>query len=355
MHTIFGSAPSSNKVILTIDGGGMRGIIPVSILAYLEEKTGKPAYELFDMVAGTSTGAIIAAGLALKITAQEMLEKIYFDALPRAFGGTGLQSWIRFLLNGMRHRYDLAPFFEMLSGYSGDKRVKDIDHLIFMVTTKDVRTGNTYYVINRGPGALAFEDWPITGAVATSCVAPIFFPPVLGNFIDGGVGVQGNPCMAAAIEAMEYLGVQHGYNDNEVMLISLGTGYPPQTMPEGAAGRFWLGSWVPYIIGELLNDSALQQALTARMVYGDRLDFRRYDPYLHPDGLLALGVETMRDPTKLGLDSTDKADLQLMALIGRTYAARIDWNQSDVMPWDTVGGHPKPGINTSADWSKLNR
>ena len=54
--------PYNRDLILSIDGGGMRGVIALAILCWLEEQTGKPAYELFKVVGGTSTGAIICAG-----------------------------------------------------------------------------------------------------------------------------------------------------------------------------------------------------------------------------------------------------------------------------------------------------
>ena len=52
-------------MVLSIDGGGIRGIIPAMVIHYLETQTGRPALELFDLVAGTSTGGIIGLGLAL--------------------------------------------------------------------------------------------------------------------------------------------------------------------------------------------------------------------------------------------------------------------------------------------------
>ena len=68
--------PNGKKVILSIDGGGMRGMISIAMLAELERLTGKTCQQLFDMVAGTSTGAIIAAGIAIGMTAQQLLEVV---------------------------------------------------------------------------------------------------------------------------------------------------------------------------------------------------------------------------------------------------------------------------------------
>lgn len=352
MHSIFGDP--NKKVILSVDGGGMRGLISVAMLAHLEEKTGLKAYELFDMVAGTSIGAFVAAGLALKMSANEMIDVIFTKGLPAAFGSTGFWSWVRFLMTGLRYRYDLEPFFASFGDLIRGKRVKDVEHIIVLMTTKDVRTGNTYFVVNRGPGAAAFEEWPLSGAVGASAVAPIYFPPVLGNFVDGGVGINGNPCLAAAIEALEYIGADEGFEENKVILVSLGTGYPPQDRAEGAAGRFWLLPWVGYILNELLNDGSLQQTFSTRAIYGNKLDFRRYDPYLTRESVKdVLGVDPgMLDPAKLSLDTTGDEQRRLMEQIGRAYAAKLDWAKPGVMPWDTEGGHPLPKINAQADWTK---
>src|SRR5262245_46631219 len=73
------------KVILSVDGGGMRGAISIAMLAELETQTGRTCQELFDMVAGTSTGAIIAVGLAVGMTANDILDEVYRQGLPKAF------------------------------------------------------------------------------------------------------------------------------------------------------------------------------------------------------------------------------------------------------------------------------
>src|SRR5215472_3575182 len=72
------------KYILSIDGGGIRGIIPASTLVALEEQIGKPAREVFDFVAGTSTGALISAALAAGVPAKHILE-IYTNRANEIF------------------------------------------------------------------------------------------------------------------------------------------------------------------------------------------------------------------------------------------------------------------------------
>lgn len=348
--------PGHKKVILTIDGGGMRGTISIAMLAELEAMTGKRIQELVDMVAGTSTGAIIAAGIALGMSAQELLDVIYKDRLPKAFQDGGISQWIRYLLTGLRHMYPLEPFQEALVPLSRGLKIRDIQHPIILMTTKDVRNGDTYYIVNKGPGAAAFADWPLSGAVAASGAAPIYFPPVTDNLIDGGVGINGNPCLAAAVEAMEYIGAPEGFIDGNVILMSLGTGYIPNQYADGAAKRFWLKDWVEYIIMASISDTSLEQATSTRAIYRDRLDFRRYNPALTREIIttqLEIQIDPSIDPRKLSLDSRRPEEIILMEQIGRAYAQMLDWNHAEVMPWDTIGGHPKPAlIKSPVDWSK---
>ena len=343
----------TKKKILSIDGGGMRGAIPIGILMEIEEQTGKPAYEIFDFVAGTSIGAIITAGLAFKMSAQDILDVAFRDGLPKAFGDTGLINWIKFALRGFKYRYDLKPFMEVFQQYTTIK-VGDIDHIGILMTTKDVRTGNTYFITNKGAGAEAFKDWTVAGATATSASAPIYFSPIDGNFIDGGVGSHGNPCFAVANETLKYIGEAEGYVDNNVVLYSLGTGYHPQSRPDGVAENWWILDWVQYLISEMIEDTALQAVYATRDAYGDRIDFRRYNPYLKESAMREIGVNTNGiDLSLLALDSTESEKVELMVEIGRAYARQIDWNRSGVMPWNTKGGHPQPELNTKTDWSDL--
>lgn len=346
--------PEGKKVILSVDGGGMRGMIAIAMLAELERMTGKTCQQLFDMVGGTSTGAIIAAGLGIGMSAAEILETVYRDRLPKAFAPSNLMLWVRYLLGGLRHIYPIEPFIEAVQPLAEGIKVGDVTHPIVFMTTKDVRVGDTYYIVSKGPGREAVKDWPLSGAVGASGAAPIYFPPVAGNLIDGGVGVNSNPCLAVTIEAMEYIGVEADFYNDNVILISLGTGYVPNLHGEGAASRFWLKDWVQYLIVKGLDDSSLQQAYSTQAIYGNRIDFRRYNPELTWENLAnALDLTPEIDPTKLSLDSHSPEQVALMEQIGRAYARKIDWLQPTVMPWDTIGGHRKPNIKRAeVDWAK---
>jgi len=338
--------PDGKSTILSIDGGGMRGVISLAMLIYLEEQTGKPAYELFDMVGGTSTGAIIAAGLGLGMTARQIMDEVYKDRLPKAFGNPGFLFWIKYFLRGLRYLYPFEPFVDALGPLAVGKTVSDIEKPIILLTTKDMRTSNTYYITNTGPGAAKFADWPLAGAVSASGAAPIFFPPILGNLIDGGVGSFGNPCLATSVEAVEYI----GFDPDDVLHISLGTGFVSNERADGAGSKLWLKPWLEYIFLEDIDDAALQQVYLNKAIYKS-MDFRRYNPDLKRSNVeQILGVSTGKiDPEKLTLDTRMAPELDLMEEIGMAYAKKIDWLAERQMPWDTVGGHAQPGF-TDAEW-----
>ncbi len=341
--------PENKFTMLSIDGGGMRGVIPLAMLVWLEEQTGKPAYELFDMVAGTSTGAIIAAGLAIKLTAREILESIYKKDLPKAFGNQrGILFWMRYFINGMRYFYPNEPFIKVLVPYTRGLKMSQIGRgadgnieTTVLFTAHDMRTSNTYYVVNRGEGAPMFADWTVSGAVGASTSAPIFFPPVLGNFIDGGAGKSGNPCLASAIEAVEYIGIP----ESNILHFSLGTGHIPSGKAEGGGSKIWLLDWANYLVAHSIQEVALDQAYSTRSVY-KQMDFRRYNPTLTVQNVRdVLGLELGNiNPLKLSLDSSRPEEIELLERIGGAYASKIDWSVERALPWYTVGGQPKPSI-----------
>ena len=111
------------KTILSVDGGGIRGIIPLACLVQLEKKEGKPAPELFDMVAGTSTGAIIAGGISLGMSARGLLA-LYRDLARKAFEKL---PWWQVLFNLGNHRSEkLLDMIAEIEKALGMKAVLDL-------------------------------------------------------------------------------------------------------------------------------------------------------------------------------------------------------------------------------------
>lgn len=354
--------PNGKKLILSVDGGGLRGMIAIAMLAELEKQTGKTCGQMFDMVAGTSTGAIIAAGIGLGLSAQQLLEEVYRSRLPRELRSQpqGILLYLRYALRGFRNLYDIEPFLNTFRVFSAGKKIKDFQKPIVFVTTRDVRTNGTYFIVSKGPGAPRFADWPVSGAVMASSAAPVFFPPVLGNLIDGGIGLHGNPCFASTVEAMEYISqVDADFRAGNVIHFSLGTGFAPNDFGEGAGGRFGIIGWILYILNQLLVDSDINQVLTTRAVYKDQVDLRRYNPSLAKpsvENVLHIPLKGRPDPEKLGFGLGQLSDehVVLMEEIGRKYAQMIPWTEANYTPWISAegkdkgkardGGHSLPGV-----------
>ena len=344
------------KKLLSIDGGGMKGIIPLAMLAYLEEASGKPTYEIFDMVSGTSTGAIITAGLASGYSAKQILQKGYREILPDLFGISTFRKALNFVFSRFNHIYDNKEFIEGLSPLTGGLRMSEVEHIDILITVKDVRTSNTYFITSAGKGADMFKDWPLAGAVAGSTAAPIYFPPIDGNLIDGGVGAFNNPSLVLVTEAMTYLGEEYGYTDGNVILLSLGSGHQNNDIKDGDAAYLNPLSWLKYLVTAQHGDANKLQTYAAQLAYKDRVDMRRYNPSLSVSNLLEIGIaynDAVEALPKINLATSDEKTLNFMEQVGRAYANMLNWNKSDNMSWDTVGGEARPKVNKQINWKGI--
>ena len=233
------------KYVLSIDGGGIRGIIPALVLAEIEKRTGKSVSELFDLVAGTSTGGILALGL-LK---DNGLGKAEFSAraLVKIYQDRGQEIFSRSLWKGASsaggltdEKYSADGLESLLDGYFANaqlgKALTDV-----MITSYDIE--------NREP--LFFKSWkekykPVAMrfvARATSA-APTFFEPALVHIgasdkalVDGGVFIN-NPSVSAYVEA------QRKFPNDEIKLISLGTGELTRPIPYDEAKNWGKLGWM---------------------------------------------------------------------------------------------------------------
>src|SRR3989304_55310 len=282
------------RTILSIDGGGVRGIIPLACLVRLESRLGGPCREIFDMAAGTSTGAVIAAGIALGVSARGLLA-LYRELAVQAFQRL---PWWKILLNLGNPRYSPDFIARLLPEMGADLPLNSLP-IDVMITAKNTKTGRTDFLVrDQENNARRWGELPLRDAVLASITAPTYFPPHSAHYrgeeyiwVDGGVGVAGNPCYQAAVEAFDYSGGR--YPTGETRMLSFGTGRLPHTIDAPRANILDWGGWVlGGMLGERLErPSDWQTYITRREHAGSgRLDFRRYQLDLSPRVLDELGV-----------------------------------------------------------------
>jgi uncharacterized protein len=202
------------KKILSIDGGGIKGIIPAYQLVKLEEELEGKISDHFDLIAGTSTGAILAAGLSSGYTAQELLD-LYLNEGKNIFKSSFKQK-IKSVSGLIGAKYADGRFEKSLRKYFGNCCLKDLNTDFLAVT---------YNMTDDKPRFFSTADEPeydVADVVRASSAAPTYFNPVDiegKQYIDGGV-VSNNPAMCAYAEAKNLYKTQA----SDMFVLSLGTG-----------------------------------------------------------------------------------------------------------------------------------
>ena len=290
--------------ILAIDGGGVRGIIPALALEALEQATGRLARESFDFLAGTSTGAVIAAAVGAGIPAERIVS-LYRRRGPELFRRIPVLTLLRRIALG--NQYDVAKLRRMMGEELGDLagwRVNDVPRDI-MITAKGLDDGHPWYFVKDRPNEVAGRTGGLflADCVTASAAAPTYFAPWpiegIGLLVDGGVGVAGNPVYQACVEAFEY----SAYPPAETIVVSLGTGrFLDRRRPT------WLWSWVEWVLGEMFRSPGEQQTELVQRHY-DAATLYRIDVRLPRDFPL--------DTVGAGLDELEG--------IGRGLASLIEW------------------------------
>lgn len=271
--------------VLSIDGGGIRGVIPGALLRHLEEKAGKPVAALFDLIAGTSTGGILAAGLAVpgagqgpKYSAADMVDlyaKRGHEIFQRSFW-RGVTS----IAGIADEKYSHAPLEAILHDYVADVTLAETIRPI-LITSYDIERRGPYFFKTRRAGQPGRNHYLRDVARATSA-APTYFEPAeimsIGAnptrrvLVDGGVFAN-NPAMCAYVEARNM-----GIDPSEILIVSLGTGIATREIPYEDARNWGAAGWVQPIISVMMDgvadsvDYQLQQLLPD----GRRPDSQRY-------------------------------------------------------------------------------
>lgn len=347
-HANLGIAPH-NKIILSIDGGGMRGIYTLQLLKKLEDLAGAPCYQWVDLVAGTSTGAIIASLILSQKTAPE-IEQLYINLISKVFTKRNLFS-DRFL---NPPKFDKVNYRKFLKQYLGNSTLAEscqAANIDCFLTAKDMTAAEetffTCFKNSDGQYFGTYKDALLRGVMEATMSAPTYFTP-LERFIDGGTTTYNNPTLAAVMEALQYSGKSR-YQSDQLTVFSFGTGTclhfipPDQTQnPKGLDMTFWLN----YVMEETGKDASEMQIdlLRSNLVKG--LDLRRFQISLDRETMQKIPNKDLRaihnitaddlhELTNKELGQIDMADVtkfDLMKIIGEAVSEFICPPSETVLP-----------------------
>jgi patatin-like phospholipase/acyl hydrolase len=254
------------KKVLSIDGGGIRGLMPARFLAALEAKAGKPIGQMFDLLAGTSTGGIIAIGLLHGIPARDLAD-LYADRGREIFDAD-LMRKVDTAGGLTGPKYSAAALEAILIGLLGNTWLSETKGPELLVPAYSITTPEAYFFKSwkaRGtalsPGDVQNElDFPLWQIARATSAAPTYFMPATVSpmegdpqaMIDGGVFAN-NP-VACALASADRL-----WPKDHVVVASLGTGALESPLDANEASTWGALGWLPHIV-DLMMDGAADAA-----------------------------------------------------------------------------------------------
>ncbi len=316
------------KRMLALDGGGIRGAITIGYLekiqSILRQRYNNPHLVLsdyFDLIGGTSTGSIIAGGLAIGMDVTD-IKALYLKLGDKIFGSK------RGLFQRLSAKFKIDALEKELERIFEDMTL-DSDQIKtgLCIVTKRADTGSTWPLINH-PGGKYFDynkEILLRKAIRASTAAPTYFQPEafdvgggqIGAFVDGGVSMHNNPALQlfllATLKGFPY---NWSTGDENMLLTSIGTGFwsTRKTIEEVTDNKLW--DWASDVINMLMGDAKdmnqlllqyLSKSPTAVSIdseIGDlgedvlngkpALHYLRYDSELEDEKLKKLGVTNIK-------------------------------------------------------------
>jgi patatin-like phospholipase/acyl hydrolase len=327
-------ANKQTAVVLSIDGGGIRGVIPAVILIELERrlkkaKKVKPLCKYFDLVAGTSTGGIIAAGLTASnpkspkkpaITPAGLLE-LYKEHGKEIFSRDTFRRIREAILDPrsiIQEKYDAAGLEAELQQRLGLATLADA-HTHVMLTAYDITRRVTVFMKTtpRRSGAKPDNYYFWQAARATSA-APTYFEPArvknltqnrIETLVDGGVFAN-DPSTCAYVEARKL-----GYSPEKITVVSIGTGYHNRPFEFRDVKNWGPINWInpsngAPIISILMHGQAHSTAYHMDMLLNEPGKPKRYFRF---DAELTIGNDDMDDASETNLLALEQLAKQIIA------------------------------------------
>jgi uncharacterized protein len=248
--------------VLSIDGGGIRGLIPALVLAEIERRTERPVADLFDLIAGTSTGGILACALARPGTdgrplySAEELTELYVSEGPKIFNRSALKV-ITSVDGIVDERYENAGLRVALTRYLGGAMLSDA-LVPVLLTAYEIEDRFAFFFRSQRAAAEPGYDFTLVDAALATSSAPTYFEPVQVTdaegmrtyaLVDGGVFAS-NPAMCAFVDL-----VSAGRGDEIELIASLGTGEQIRPIPYEKARNWGALEWARPIIDVLLSSA----------------------------------------------------------------------------------------------------
>ena len=336
------------KRILALDGGGIRGIITLEILARIEsllrEKSGRQAdfvlADYFDFIAGTSTGAIIGTALALGMSVAD-IRSFYLETGREMFEQASV-------LRRFRYKYEDTKLSQKLHEVFGDDTTLGSDRLktLVMLVMRNATTDSPWPVSNNPFAKFNQRELPdcnlnipLWQLVRASTAAPCFFPPEVVRvgaeefiFIDGALTTYNNPAFQAFLMAtVEPYNINWPAGEDKILLVSIGTGTNPKAnadlQPCEMNILYHSASLPLALMFAALNEQDFLCRVFGKCLAGDPLDceigdligrqgpvtpklftYQRYNAELTSSGLAELGLADIQPEAVQKIDSVEHID-----------------------------------------------
>lgn len=211
--------------ILSLDGGGIKGLYSAIIIEKLEEKYG-PMNQYFDIICGTSTGGIIALALASGIPAKE-ISKLYKEEGPKIFPYTsrltrGLAKFKQLFLSS---KYENKSLKTALQNVFGNKKIEDCKSTVLIPSVNITNGTTTVFKSDHSPGLGRDSKHLLVDVALATSAAPTYFPIVSFDtmagyqFVDGGLWAN-NPSLLGIQEALKFF---YNKEESQFSLLSVST------------------------------------------------------------------------------------------------------------------------------------
>lgn len=231
------------KKIISIDGGGVRGIVAAHILSVLENKLQSPLHEYVDLVSGTSTGSIIGAGVSDGIPMSDMLDFYYTDA-SKIFNKKNVKQKFKSVFGLKGPRYDIKDLIEALENRYTANTLGELK-TDFLCPAYNMTKGETHFYSKRNE-----PNTKLSEAVASSSAAPTYLGPLKtsrGDMADGGL-FSSSPAMCAYAEMKD---MEPGLRAENIFVLSVGTGN--RTVGNNKSYKWVKTKWIKVLIDTMMS------------------------------------------------------------------------------------------------------